>query len=68
MVRTWRHQKPADDNIPFIVLTASCDEDIQAFTQGFDNMRFVPKPFSPRKILHMVQALADGNTIDYSTV
>ena len=66
MVRAWMHQKQTTDNIPFIVLSASCDDEIPEFTRNFDNMRFVPKPFSPRKILHMVQAIADAHPMDYS--
>lgn len=68
MIHTWMRQKPATDTMPCIVLTASCDEEIQVFTQGFDNLQFVPKPFSPNKILRMVQAMAADHSVDYSKV
>jgi DNA-binding response OmpR family regulator len=68
VLRTWGSQKQATDNTQFILLTASCDEEIQTFAQHCANVRFVAKPFSPKKILSMVQATREASTIEQSQV
>ncbi len=68
VLRAWGSQKHATDNTQFILLTASCDEEVQTFIQHCANVRFVPKPFSPKKMLSMVQATREANTIEQSTV
>ena len=45
------------EDVQFIMLTASCDAEIKEGLESFANVQLAAKPFSPRHILHMVEAL-----------
>ena len=68
VLRAWDRQKQATDTTHFIMLTASCDAEIQSFAQQYANLRLVAKPFSPKKILSMVQEATAANTITQNSV
>jgi CheY-like chemotaxis protein len=63
LLQTWRDHNHEAEDIQFIMLTASCDEEIAACVQSCKNVQLVAKPFSPRGILHMVQETAARNLV-----
>lgn len=63
LLQAWHSQRPTPDGTQFLMLTASCDDDIAITVQQFDNVRLLAKPFSPTKILRLVQQLVDTNPL-----
>jgi DNA-binding response OmpR family regulator len=61
LLRAWQDQRPEAAGTRFLVLTASCDERIAACVHDFENVQLIPKPFSPHRILRLVQDLATPN-------
>jgi CheY-like chemotaxis protein len=68
VLQAWQEQTPAMEGPQFLVLTASCDAHIPASMQRFDNVQLVAKPFSPSKILRLVQNLATNTLPQRSPV
>lgn len=58
----WNDQKAATEDTQFIMLTASCDEEIKDGIEKFDHVKLVAKPFSPRHILNVVEDVATRTT------
>jgi CheY-like chemotaxis protein len=65
LLQAWKERTPAVAGPQFLVLTASCDDHITAAIEGFDNVQLVKKPFSPSRILRLVQNLAAASAASY---
>lgn len=57
LLDVWSNNRPEAENVQFIMLTASCDEEIREGVRRFGNVQLAAKPFSPRNILHMVDEI-----------
>jgi CheY-like chemotaxis protein len=68
LLQAWKEHMPAVAGPQFLVLTASCDDHITAAIEGFDNVQLVKKPFSPSRILRLVQDLAATSPASYGPV
>ena len=62
LLSLWNDQKTAAEDIQFIMLTASCDEEIKDGIEKFASVRLVAKPFSPRHLLTVVEEVAARTT------
>jgi DNA-binding response OmpR family regulator len=59
LLQAWQERAGTShaDDVQFIMLTASCDAEIKEGLECFANVQLAAKPFSPRHILQMVEAL-----------
>ena len=65
LLQAWKVRTPSAAEPQFLVLTASCDDHISAAIESFDNVQLVTKPFSPSRILRLVQNLAAASAASY---